>query len=89
MGSILSHFTEDHASVGMVNNPKHYGGADNPYEAIKVIEAWDLDFNLGNVVKYIARAGKKDEWKYLEDLEKAAWYLNRAIENKKKDGNFN
>ena len=85
MGSILSHFTEDHPSVGMVNNPKHYGGADNPYEAIKVIEAWDLDFCLGNVVKYVARAGKKDEWKYLEDLEKAAWYLNRAIENKKKD----
>jgi hypothetical protein len=69
----------------MVNNPIHYGGADNPYEAIKVIEAWDLDFNLGNVLKYISRAGKKDEWRHLEDLEKAAWYLNRAIENKKKD----
>jgi len=33
--------------------PLHYGGKDNPYEAIKVIDAWDLDFNLGNVVKYI------------------------------------
>ena len=44
----------------MVNNPLHYGGADNPYEAIKVIEAWDLDFHLGNTVKYISRAGKKE-----------------------------
>jgi hypothetical protein len=34
-----------------VNNPSHYGGGDNPYEAIKVIDAWDLNFNLGNTVK--------------------------------------
>lgn len=61
----------------MVNHPDHYGGADNPYEAIKVIEAWDLDFSLGNAVKYIARAGKKGN--ELEDLKKAAWYLNRKI----------
>ena len=64
-----------------VSHPQHYGGADNPYEAIKVIEAWELDFCLGNVLKYISRAGKKGEWKHKEDLEKAAWYLNRAIEN--------
>ena len=43
----------------MVNHPNHYGGEDNPYEAIKVIEAWDLGFHLGNTVKYISRAGKK------------------------------
>lgn len=42
-----------------VNHPSHYGGADNPYEAIKVVEAWDLGFCLGNTVKYISRAGKK------------------------------
>ena len=42
-----------------VNHPSHYGGKDNPYEAIKVIDAWNLDFCLGNVVKYISRAGKK------------------------------
>lgn len=44
-----------------VNHPEHYGGEDNPYEAIKVIEAWGLDndFCLGNVVKYVSRAGKK------------------------------
>lgn len=61
-----------------VNHPDHYGGKDNPYEAIKVIEAWQLGFCLGNTVKYISRAGKKD--RLLEDLKKAAWYLNHEIE---------
>lgn len=68
----------------MVNNPDHYGGADNPYEAIKVIEAWDLDFHLGNTVKYISRAGKKETDKELQDLKKAAWYLQRRIDNLEK-----
>lgn len=63
-----------------VNHPSHYGGADNPYEAIKVIEAWELGFCLGNTVKYISRAGKKGA--ALEDLRKAAWYLNREIERR-------
>ena len=61
-----------------VNNPKHYGG-DTTYEAIKVIEAWELNFHLGNVVKYISRAGKKDITKTKEDLLKAKWYLDRYI----------
>lgn len=65
-----------------VNHPAHYGGADNPYEAIKVIEAWALGFNLGNTVKYISRAGKKGS--SIEDLKKAAWYLNREIANQEK-----
>jgi hypothetical protein len=67
-----------------INHPQHYGGADNPYEAIKVIEAWELDFKLGNTVKYISRAGKKNPEKELEDLKKAAWYLNRKIEETEK-----
>lgn len=62
-----------------VNHPEHYGGADNPYEAIKVILAWGLGFCLGNTVKYIARAGKKDPKKELEDLKKARWYLDYHI----------
>jgi hypothetical protein len=66
-----------------VNHPTHYGGRDNPYEAIKVIEAWDLGFNLGNVVKYLSRAGKKGDT--LEDLRKAAWYLNREIQNRENE----
>jgi hypothetical protein len=62
-----------------VNHPQHYGGKDNVYEAIKVIRAWRLGFCLGNAVKYIARAGKKDPAKEIEDLKKAVWYLNEHI----------
>lgn len=68
-----------------VDHPKHYGGKENPYEAIKVIEAWELDFCLGNVIKYLSRAGKKDPKKEIEDLEKALWYLQRRIEHLKKE----
>ena len=61
-----------------VNNPEHYHYGT--YEAIKVIEAWGLGFCLGNVLKYISRAGKKNGSSRLEDLKKAQWYLNREIE---------
>ena len=61
-----------------VDHPAHYGGADNPYEAIKVIEAWNLGFNLGNAVKYISRHEHKGT--ALEDLKKAKWYLEREIQ---------
>ena len=64
-----------------VQHPYYYGGKDNQYEAIKVIEAWKLNFCLGNAVKYISRAGKKDATKTVEDLEKAVWYLEREIQN--------
>lgn len=66
----------------MVNGPSHYGGVENVYEVIKVCEAWNLDKDayLFNVVKYVARAGKKHEEKEIEDLEKAAFYLNRKIQ---------
>lgn len=63
-------------------NPIHYGGKDNPYEVIKIIEAYNLDFSTGNIIKYTLRAGKKDN--ELQDLEKAAWYLHRKIEKLKK-----
>ena len=68
----------------MVNHPNHYGGESNPYEAIKVIDAWSLDFCLGNTVKYISRAGKKHPDKELEDLKKALWYLQHKIETLEK-----
>ena len=61
-----------------VNHPDHYGGEENTYEAIKVIEAWELGFHLGNVVKYISRAGKKTN-NTREDLKKAKWYLERYL----------
>lgn len=60
-----------------VNHPPHYGGEDNPYEAVKVIEAWDLGFCLGNAVKYIARLRLKGDT--LNDAKKARWYLDRFI----------
>jgi hypothetical protein len=62
-----------------VDHPSHYGGKDNTYEAIKVIRAWNLGFSLGNTVKYISRAGKKDPSKRVEDLKKAMWYLQEEI----------
>jgi len=62
--------------------PDHYGGKDNVYEVFNVLEAWniDKDFYLGNVIKYIARAGKKDPSKTKEDLQKAMVYLQRKID---------
>lgn len=63
--------------------PAHYGGANNPYEVFAVLEAWglDKDFYLGNVIKYVARAGKKDPAKEKEDLQKALVYLRRRIDS--------
>jgi len=63
----------------IIDHPKHYNFSD--LEPITVIEKWDLPYHLGNVVKYIARSGKKDPRKEKEDLKKAAWYLNRYINN--------
>lgn len=73
-----------------VNNPEHYGGVNNPYEAIKVIEAWNLGFCLGNTLKYIARFGKKQnkENDLIQDLKKARWYLDREIQKLEKQEKF-
>lgn len=70
--------TGDHDPV---NAPKHYKAGD-VYETILVLEAWGLNYHLGNTVKYISRAGKKGD--IIEDLEKARWYLDREIERLKK-----
>jgi hypothetical protein len=77
-------FTIDEDNNSSVIHPQHYGGKNNPYEAIKVIEAWEVGFNLGNTLKYISRAGKKDN--IIQDLEKALFYLDREIQNRKKLG---
>lgn len=66
-----------------VNHPKHYGGEDNTYEAIKVIDAWGADFYIGNLLKYVCRSGKKSD--ELEDLEKAKWYLDNKIKKLKSE----
>lgn len=64
-----------------VNHPSHY--TDGKIEVIDFIEDKGLGFHLGNAVKYIARAGKKDPAKDVEDLEKAEWYLHREIKRRK------
>ena len=58
-----------------VNHPPHY--TDGKIEVIDFIEDKKLNYHRGNAVKYIARAGKKDPQKELEDIEKAIWYLTR------------
>lgn len=80
---VRNEFIKQLKAMSSVEHPNHYHGADNPYEAIKVIEAWDLNFRLGNTVKYISRAGRKDSSKTVEDLEKALWYLQREIDRLK------
>lgn len=67
---------KDWTQTAAVDHPAYYtrGGI----EAIDAIEAWGLGFNLGNVVKYVARAGHKGQT--LEDLRKARWYINREID---------
>lgn len=67
-----------------VDHPDHYGGEDNPYEVIKIIEAHNLGFHLGNTLKYMLRAGVKNEETELEDLKKGKWYLDRKIESLEK-----
>ena len=63
-----------------VNHPSHYVKGIEP---IEIIESWDLNFSLGNAIKYILRSPYKG--KQIEDLEKARWYIDREIERLKKE----
>ena len=67
----------------LVNNPAHY--KDGGIETIDFIEAKNLNYRLGNVVKYVSRAGKK--YDAIQDLEKARWYLDREINRLKEKNN--
>ena len=67
-----------------VNHPSHY--TDGKIEVIDFIEDKGLNYHRGNAVKYISRAGKKNPVKEIEDLQKAAWYINREIERLKASG---
>ena len=66
-----------------INHPFHY--TSTALEVINVIENFSLGYCLGNVMKYILRAGKKVRVNELEDLKKAAWYLQRHIEQRSKE----
>ena len=67
-----------------VNHPAHY--TDGKIEVIDFIEDKGLNFHLGNTVKYVARVGKKDPSRAVQDLEKARWYLDWEIRRRKADG---
>ena len=75
--SILDKTSSKAEAKDNVNHPAHYktGGI----ETIDFIEAKSLNYNLGNVVKYLTRADHKGN--KLEDLKKAQWYLNREVSN--------
>lgn len=73
---------EEWAMKETINHPPHYK-SNTGLEVIEVIEAFDLGFNLGNVIKYILRADKKGQM--LTDLKKASWYLQREINKGERD----
>ena len=64
--------------IDNVSHPAHY--TDGRIEVIEYIEDKKLGYCLGNAVKYISRAGKKDPAKEVEDLQKAEWYIRRRIQ---------
>lgn len=69
------------------NSPDYYKSGDGKFEAIDFIDAFELNFNLGNVIKYIARASKKTGNDYINDLIKAHWYITREMSHYcKKEG---
>lgn len=71
----------------MINHPSHYN--DGKIEVIDFIEDKNLNFHRGNAVKYIARAGKKDKAKEIEDLKKAQWYIEREIKKLEQNNDTN
>ncbi len=78
-------YDPDSQPAGDVYNPRYYK-APGVSETCDVITAWGLGYALGNVVKYISRAGKKDPGTELEDLKKARWYLEHRIRQLEEDG---
>lgn len=82
-GKLCDNYKERIVDLHDPTKPAYYGGAEDVYEVFKVLEAWklDKDFYLGNVVKYVVRAGKKNKSTVKEDLQKALVYLQRRIDS--------
>ena len=76
MGARYDMIAGDNSLKESINHPMHYGGENDTYETIKVIEAWEMDFIEGNILKYLRRYKKKNG---LEDLQKSLWYLEYLI----------
>ena len=72
------------SGLDQIEHPNHYANG-RKYEPIDVITDWNLNFNLGNTVKYISRAGRKDPNKLIEDLQKAKFYLDYEISRLEKE----
>jgi hypothetical protein len=68
-------YVEPHEKLSLVNHPQHYQG--NGIEVIDIIEAFELNFIEGNIIKYLLRYKSKNG---LEDLKKSQWYLQRLID---------
>jgi hypothetical protein len=85
MAKLSDYMTDEEPQAhDVISHPSHY--TDGKIEVIDFIEDKKLGFHLGNAVKYISRAGKKDPTKKVEDLRKAAWYINREIERLTEEG---
>lgn len=69
--------------VDIVNHPPHYSGNPEGIECIQITR--HMNFNLGNAVKYLWRAGKKDKNRHIEDINKAIWYLQDEIRRLERD----
>jgi hypothetical protein len=77
-GAMVVSTTNFNTATDQVNHPAHYNSGR--IEVIEALEDWKLNFHRANAVKYVARAGKKNAEKEIEDLEKAIWYLKRDVE---------
>ena len=84
-GSLCEELNKRIVDLSDPTRPKYYGGKDNVYEVFNVLEEWELDkdFYLGNVIKYVVRAGKKSSGidSVKQDLEKALVYLQKRIDS--------
>lgn len=85
--------TNDSPAADMVNSPKHYTSHPSGIECIEITRHYDFD--IGNAIKYLWRAGLKADSnmnpvdKQIQDLEKAIWYINDEIKQlkQKKENN--
>lgn len=73
------------SEINQISHPSHY--CFGKYEPVKVIQDWGLSFCLGNVIKYLARTGRKDGNSKLQDLLKAKQYIEFEIEGLENENN--
>lgn len=82
---VLEVVEDKKTEINQISHPPHY--CFGKYEPVKAIQDWGLSFCLGNVVKYLARAGRKDGNSKLQDLLKAKQYIEFEIEGLENENN--